>query len=65
MLTISSRIFHDEFKSSYECVPISIHINTIWHDENTHSSRIVYALPAFARRVRAIWTVSCELGHAV
>ena len=59
-----SRLVHVYFTTSsrvvHECVPISIHINTIWHDENTHSSRIVYALPALARRVRAIWTVSCE-----
>ena len=65
LFTTSSHIVHDTFTTSsqivHECVPISVHIDTNWRDEFTHSLRIVYALPTLARRVCAIRTVSRQL----
>ena len=65
--THSSRRVHDKFTTSsrivHECVPISVHIETNWHDEFTHSLRIVYALPALARRVHDEFTNSLRIVH--
>ena len=54
LFTISSRIGHDEFTNA--CPSASTLTRT-----GTTSSRIVYALPALARRVCAIRTVACRL----
>jgi hypothetical protein len=57
LFTISSCMVNDQFNTSsrkvHQCVPISVHIDTNWHDEFTHRLCIVYALPALARRVCA------------
>lgn len=58
LFTTSSRIVHDEFTNV--CPSVSTLTRT-----GTTSLRIVYALPALARRVCTIRTVSCRLGHAI
>ena len=60
LFTTISCMVHDEFTKG---VPISVHIDTNWHDEFTHSLRIVYALPALARRVHDEFTNRLRIVH--
>ena len=69
LFTTSSCIVHEEFKTSTR---MRANQCPHWHELArrvhawfAHSLRIVYVLPALARRVCAIRTVSYRLGHAI
>ena len=69
LFTTSSCIVHEEFKTSTRMLgnqcPHWHELARRVHPWFAHSLRIVYVLPALARRVCAIRTVSYRLGHAI
>ena len=56
---------HDFFVASRAILEDELEGSRTVLDQFTHILRMIYALPALARRVCAIRTLSCRLGHAI